>query len=138
MASDKSGSLGTDDLNKPPGPPSLLPVQGNGEAFSVSKNDRVKREEIKLSIEFPLKNGSQGNDISLFFKRFLSALMAANKEILLKKWDSSDENPISRAGDIAYNEDEIAEYYAGMRSSNDKRSFVGYTRILSNESFYQT
>ena len=64
--------------------------------------------------------------------------MAANKEILLKKWDSSDENPISRAGDIAYNEDEIAEYYAGMRTSNDKRSVVGYTRILSNESFYQT
>jgi len=70
MASDKSGSLGTDDLNKPPGPPSLLPVQGNGEAFSVSKNDRVKREEIKLSIEFPLKNGSQGNDISLFLSGF--------------------------------------------------------------------
>lgn len=70
MASDKSGSSGTDDLNKPPGPPSLLPVQGNGEAFSVSKNDRVKREEIKLSIEFPLKNGSQGNDISLFLSGF--------------------------------------------------------------------
>ena len=116
----------------------LLPVQGAGEAFSVSRNDRIKREEIKLSIEFPLKSGAKGNDISLFFKRFLSALMAANKDVLLKKWDSSDENPISRAGDIAYSEAEIAEYYAGMRTSNDKRSVVGYTRILSNESFSQT
>ena len=70
MTSNMTGSPGTDDLNKPPVPPSLLPVQGNGEAFSVSEYDRVKREEIKLSIEFPLKNGSQGNDISLFLSGF--------------------------------------------------------------------
>ena len=139
MTTDVRGKSSTDGhLQHPPVPPSLLPVQGAGEAFSVSKTDRIKREEIKLSIEFPLRSGAKGNDISLFFKRFLSALMAANKDILLKKWDSTDENPISRAGDIAYSESEIAEYYAGMRTSNDKRSVVGYTRILSNESFSMT
>ena len=50
----------------------------------MSKNDRIKWEEIKLSIEFPLKSGAQGNNILLFFKQLLSVLMASNKEILLK------------------------------------------------------
>ena len=42
------------------------------------------------------------------------------------------------AGDIAYSVEVIAEYYVGMRASNDKRSVVGFTRILSNEAFFQT
>ena len=100
----------------------------------MSKNDRIKREKIKLSIELPLKSGAQGNAI---FKQCLSVLMALNKEILLKKWDSSGENPISSAWDIVCSEATIAEYYAGMWTSNDKRSVVRYTQILSN-SYFQT
>ena len=42
------------------------------------------------------------------------------------------------AGDIAYSEATIAAYYAEMRTSNDKRSVVGYTGTLSNEPFIQT
>ena len=62
--------------------------------------------------------------------------MAANKDILLEKWEPSNENLISKASDIAYNEDMIAEFYAGMKIMNYKRSIIGYSRILSNESFF--
>ena len=44
--------------------------------------------------------------------------MAGNKDILLEKWDPSNENPIPKASDIAYNEDTIAEFYAGMKAVN--------------------
>ena len=51
--SDISGILGMNrHLNNPPVTPSLLSIQGSGGALSVSKNDRIKREVIKLSI-FP-------------------------------------------------------------------------------------
>lgn len=32
----------------------------------------------------------------------------------------------------------IAEYYAGTKTTNDKRSIIIYTRILSNKRFYKT
>ena len=96
------------------------------------------REVIKLSIEFPLRNGNSGNDIALFFKRFITVLFAANREILLTKWILGDENPISKAIDIAYNEDTISEYYLGMKTLRDKKRIIGFTRILSTDKFYKT
>ena len=64
--------------------------------------------------------------------------MATNREILLEKWEPSDENPISKAGNIAYTEGATSQYYAGMHTYNDKRSVVGFTRILSNKPFCHT
>ena len=64
------------------------------------------------------------------FRSFLSVFISSHgskQRNFTKKWDSSGESPISRAGDIAYNEEERAEYYAGMQTSNDKRLVVGYT-----------
>ena len=104
---------------EPPNPPNLG-ARHTGLPFGV--NTTVDhREVIKLSIESPLRNGNSGNDIALFFKRFITVLFAANREILLTKWIPGEENPISKAIDIAYNEDTISEYYSGMKTLHDKK-----------------
>ena len=51
--------------------------------------------------------------------------MAVKKDILLEKWEPSDENTISKASDIAYNEDTIAEFYADMNTANHKHRIIG-------------
>ena len=61
--------------------------------------------------------------------------MAVNKDILLQKWEPSNDNLISKASNIACNDDTIAEFCAGMKVANDKHSIIGYTRILSNKPF---
>ena len=76
----------------------------------------------------------QGNDVAFFFKRLLTVLFAANRSILLEKWEPSEENPISKAMDKVYDESTIAQYYVGMKAKNDKRSIIGHTRILSIKS----
>ena len=67
-----------------------------------------------------MRNGNSGNDFALFFKRFITVLFAANREIFFTKWILGDENLISMAIDIAYNEEIIGEYYAGMKILHDK------------------
>ena len=48
------------------------------------------------------------------------------------------ENPISKAVGIAYNEETIREYYAGMKTLHNKNRVVGFTRILSGDKFQRT
>ena len=108
----RNGSQGI--FADPPNPPTLG-AQQRREPFGVCHTHVGRREIIKLSIEFPLKSGNSGNDIALFFKRFITVLFTANRKILLTKWILGDENPISKAIDIAYDEDTIGEYYAGMK-----------------------
>ena len=71
--------------------------------FTVSKHDLRKREEVKFSIKFPLRNGKQGNNMALFFRifyqkngslpmriRYLKQVMLPTTRILLQnstlKW----------------------------------------------------
>ena len=121
----------------PPSPPNLSSKHPTG-PFGIFNNDQDRREVIKLSIEFPLQQGNRGNDVALFFKRFITVLFAANRHILLEKWIPGEENPISKAIDIAYTEEVISEYYSGMKTLHDKRRIIGFTRILSNEQFSKT
>ena len=55
--------------------------------FGVSQSALGKRKEIKLLIAFHLHNGSQTNDVALFFKRFTSVLIVTNNKIRLDKWE---------------------------------------------------
>ena len=57
---------------------------------------------------------------------------------MLPKWIPGDENPISKAIDIAYNEETIGEYHAGMKTMHDKKRVIGFTRILSSDKFQKT
>ena len=100
--------------------------------------DVGNREVIKLSKESPLRSGNSGNNIALFFKRFIAVLFSANREILLTKWIPGNENPISKAIDIAYDEDTIGEYFSGMKTLHDKKRVIGFTRILSCDKFQKT
>ena len=63
--------------------------------------------------------------------------MAVNKDILLQKWEPSNDDLISKASDIACNDDIIAEFCAGMKVANNKHSIIGYNRILSNKIFFR-
>ena len=121
--------------SSPPPEPTTLPPRQPA-AFEINQTFD-NNNEIKLAIEFPLKGGKQANDVALFFKRFMTVLMAANKGINLLKWDSSSENPIAKAIDIAYDEDTISEYYSGMKMKSDRRRIVGFTRIQSPVKFAQ-
>ena len=49
----------------PPNPPLLLPQGIKGATFSVPRQS-VQRKEIKLSIEFPLRNRKSRNDVAPF------------------------------------------------------------------------
>ena len=53
---------------EPPNPPNLT-SRHRGQPFGVSSNAVGCKEVIKLSIEFPLRQGNSGNNIALFFKR---------------------------------------------------------------------
>ena len=122
-------------VHSPPPEPTTLPSRQSAAFETPQAFDNTN--EIKLAIEFPLKGGKQANDVALFFKRFMTVLMAANKGIKLLKWDNSSENPIAKAIDIAYDEDTISEYYSGMKMKSDRRRIVGFTRIQSPVPFAQ-
>ena len=78
---------------EPPNPPNLT-SQTRGRPFDVSRTAVARREVIKLSIEFPLRQGNNRNNIALFFKKIITVLFTANTEILLTKWIPGDKNPI--------------------------------------------
>ena len=123
--------------NDPPLPPSLLPPRNQAPTFISEHQDTVKKFEIKLSIDFPLRSGTKENDISLFFKRFCTVLFSADKNIQLLKWEQSTSNPIANASDIAYDEKTIGEYYSGMKFKNNRRRIIGYSKIISPIPFYK-
>ena len=75
---------------------------------------------IKLLIKFPLKTVHKIMIWLSFVMRFLAVLLAANRDILLEKWEPTEGNPISKSIDITYNEDMLTEYYARMKMSNNK------------------
>ena len=113
----------------PPDPPSLLPQRANGAAFGIQKQVVDTRQELKLSIEFPLSKSKNGNDIVLFYKRFMTVIFASSKDLQLLKWEGSTENPIMAAADIAYDETTIGQFYSGMKMQNDRNRMISYSRI---------
>ena len=90
----------------------------------------------------PLRNGKNGNDIELFFNRFVTVLFALNNNIPLLKWVKYNENPITKAVDITYDEHIIREYSSGIKVKNNRKRIIGFTWILTskleNEISYET
>ena len=73
----------------PPASPSLLPQRPRGSSFGIQTQGVDTRQELKLSIEFPLSQRKSGNDIAMFFKRFMSVLFQASNDLQLLKWDGT-------------------------------------------------
>ena len=118
-----------------PYPPTTIPVNNNEEAFGIACHNIVEHMEIKLSIEFPLKNGYRVNDVVLYFKGFITVLFTADKDILLLTWEKSPQHLISKAIDIIYEEEMISEYYLGRKMRPDRERIIGFTRISSPAQF---
>ena len=112
----------------PPAPTTLTSRQSVAFRVNPTVEDYIK---IKLAIESPLKGGKHSNDVAFFFKRFMVVLMAANSDIELLEWEKTTENPIAKAIDIAYDEDNISRYYSGMKMKSDQKRMVGFTCIYS-------
>ena len=115
----------------PPASPSLLPQRPRGSSFGSQKQGVDTRQELKLSIEFPLSHRKSGNDIAMFFKRFMSVLFQASNDLQLLTWEGTTENPILSATDIAYDEETIGQYYSGMKMQNDRNRMIDYSLILT-------
>ena len=83
------------NLILPPDPLSLLPQQASWATFGIQKQVVGTRQELKLSIKFPLSKSKNGNDIALFYKRFMTIIFASNKDLQAltgdpsKKWVNS-------------------------------------------------
>ena len=121
----------------PPASPSLLPQRPRGSSFGSQKQGVDTRQELKLSIEFPLSHRKSGNDIAMFLKRFMSVLFQASNDLQLLTWEGTTENPILSATDIAYDEETISQYYSGMKMQNDRNRMIGYSRILTSDPFWK-
>jgi len=121
----------------PPDPPSLLPQRARGAPFGIQKQTVNTRQELKLSIEFPLSKSKHGNDTALFFKRFMTVLFALSKDLQLLKWEGTTENLILAASDIDDDEDAIGQFYSGMKMQNDRNRMIGYSQILASDPFWK-
>ena len=106
---DKSHTGPGDKYMEPPIQPTVILQRDRDEPFMIGKSDIGKQKVITFLIKFTLKNRKNGNNVFLFFKRFLTVLFVANNNILLEKWSLSEENPISKAIDIAYSGGTIPE-----------------------------
>jgi len=69
------------NLISPPDPPSLLRGKTRVAAIGVRKRAIDNRQVLKLSIEFLLSKGKSGNDIALFYKRFMTVLFTSTTDM---------------------------------------------------------
>ena len=99
-------------------PPVAPVLQGKGAKdydFFVDAGDLEANRKIKLMVEFPTNaREDKMNDISLYFKRFATVLLAAHSNLSILNWEHPAQNPITKAIDILPNEESIKQYSSGM------------------------
>ena len=79
--------------SRPSNSPATLPKTEQGKNFGVDNKKVDTRHDLKIYTEFPLRNGKNGKNIALFFKRFIMVLFVSNKKIQLLEWDKTNESP---------------------------------------------
>ena len=71
------------------------------ESFFVNEGDLGSTREIKITVEFPTNaHQDRTNDISMYFKRFATVLLAANPSSSILNWENPSQNPVTKAVDI--------------------------------------
>jgi len=121
-------------------PPVTLVLQGKGakdyETCFVDAGDLEANREIKSTVEFPTNaQEDKTNDISLYFKRFATFLLAANSNLPILKWEHPAQNPITKAIDISPDEESIKQYFSGMQVLANRRKMKGFVKIQSTVPF---
>ena len=85
------------------------------ESFFVNVSDLDTRREIKLTVEFlTLVQHDQSNDVALYFGEFATVLLSAHTSIAILNWENPLQKPVTKAVDIAPDENTVCQYFAGM------------------------
>lgn len=121
-------------------PPQAPVLQDKGvrtsEAFFVNEGDLDSTREIKLTVEFPTNtNQDRTNDISLYFKRFATVLLAAHPSIAILNWVNPSQNPVIKAIDISPTEASIKQYFSGVVIQANRNKIRGFVKIQATTSF---
>ena len=121
-------------------PPQAPVLQDKGvrtsEAFFVNAGDLESTREIKLTVEFPTNtNQDRTNDISLYFKRFATVLLAAHPSISILNWVNPSQNPVKKAIDISPTEASIKQYFSGVVIQANRNKIRGFVKIQATTSF---
>ena len=90
----------------------------------------------KLKMEFPM-NAQQDctNDISMYFKRFATVLLAAYPSISILNWEHPTQSPAKKAVDISPNEASIKKYFSGVVVQANRHQIKGFVKIKSTTPF---
>jgi len=85
------------------------------DAFFVDAGDLDSTCEIKLTVEF-LMNAHQDrtNDVSMYFKCFVTVLLAAHPSISILNWENPIQNPAAKVVGILTTEVSINQYVSGV------------------------
>ena len=122
-------------------PPTQAPVLQErsvrtSDAFFVNAGDSKSTREIKLTVEFPTQvQQDNTNDISLYFKRFATVLLAAHPSISILNWEHPGQNPVTKAIDIAPTEESIKQYFSGVVVQANRNKSKGFVKIQSATTF---
>ena len=106
------------------------------EAFFVNDGDLDSTREIKLTVKFPTNvHEDRTNDISMYFKRFATVLLAAHPSISTLNWEHPSQNPVTKAVDISPNEASIKQYFIGVVIQANRQKIKGFVKIQSTTPF---
>ena len=133
-----SGNMGTQEHATPPQAERLGP-KASREPFSVENASTTIKREVKLTVEFPLReNLAHANDLANYFKKFISVILKADPTMAILNWDHPTQNPIRNASDLGQSEEEIRQYFNGYRVIARAKKVLGYVKIETAVPFRET
>ena len=105
-------------------------VLKDSDTFFVNDGNLEATRDIKLTVEF-LKNSYQSrmNDISMYFKQFVTFLLASHPSIAILNWEKPKQNPVTKAIDISPNEQSNNQYFSGMVVQANRQKIKGFVKI---------
>ena len=130
-------SISHSHKNAPPPAPVL---QGRSElsTFEVQHTDTATTRQVKLTVEFPTQSqANRPNNVSLYFKRFATVLLATHPSVSILNWDHPIQNPITKAIDISPHENTVKQYFSGMHVQANRRRIKGFVKIECDVPFWE-
>ena len=121
--------------------PPLAPVlQGRSglSTFEVQHTDTATTRQVKLTVDFPTQSQAhKPNNVSLYFKRFATVLLATHPSVSILNWENPLQNPIKKAIDISPNENTVKQYFSGMHVQANRRRIKGFVKIECDVPFWE-
>jgi len=121
--------------NAPPLAPVLQGRSGNSD-FAVQPSDSGTTRQVKLTVEFPTQSqANKPNNVSVYFKRFATVLLATHPSVSILNWENPLQNPITKAIDISPHESTVKQYFSGMHVQANRRRIKGFVKLQCDVPF---